>query len=85
MGRGLQRINRARRGKLPIIIPEGHIRPVTQMIAAKYATKCNIVVRGHVPMLICWKDYKRRPAVIQNFLGCLRVSTFSWPLPHLCL
>ena len=35
MGRGLQRINRARRGKLPIIIPEGHIRPVTQMIAAK--------------------------------------------------
>jgi len=85
MGRGLQRINRARRGKLPIIIPEGHIMPVTQMIAAKYATECNIAVRGHVPMLICWKDYKRRPAVIQNFLGCLRVSTFSGPLPHLCL
>ncbi|KAG2544304.1 hypothetical protein PVAP13_9KG025200 [Panicum virgatum] len=64
MGRGLQRINRARCGKLPIIIPGGHIRPVTQIIAAK----------GHVPMLICWKDYKRRPAVIQNFLGCLRTK-----------
>jgi len=70
MGRGLQRINRARCGKLPIIIPGGHIRPVTQMIAAKYATECNIVVRGHVPMLICWKDYKRRPAVLFGMPTC---------------
>uniref|UniRef100_A0A0E0BAU9 Uncharacterized protein n=1 Tax=Oryza glumipatula TaxID=40148 RepID=A0A0E0BAU9_9ORYZ len=66
MGRGLQRINRARRGKLPIIIPEGHIRPLTPIIAAKFATECNIAVRGHVPMFKHWKDYKSRPAAKFN-------------------
>ncbi|CAL4997563.1 unnamed protein product [Urochloa decumbens] len=46
MGHSLQRITRSRRGKLLIIIPEGHIRPLTAVIAVKYATECNIAVRG---------------------------------------
>ncbi|CAL4991559.1 unnamed protein product [Urochloa decumbens] len=71
MGHGLQRITRSRRGKLPIIIPEGHIRPLTPVIAAKFATECNIAVRGHVPILVSWQDYKRREAVIDKYLGCL--------------
>ncbi|KAL6839014.1 hypothetical protein ACP4OV_031174 [Aristida adscensionis] len=74
MGHGLQRINRAHRGKLPIIIPEGHTRPLTPVIAAKFATECNIAVRGHVPILIHWKDYKKRPALIDKYLGCLRAK-----------
>ncbi|CAL4916466.1 unnamed protein product [Urochloa decumbens] len=74
MGHGLQRITRSRRGKLPIIIPEGHIRPLTPVIAAKYATECNIAVRGHVPILLSWQDYKKREAIIQKYLGCLRAK-----------
>ncbi|CAM0151013.1 unnamed protein product, partial [Urochloa decumbens] len=50
MGHGLQRITRSCHGKLPIIIPEGHIRPLTPVIAAKYATECNVAVRGHDEM-----------------------------------
>ena len=39
MGHGLQRINRSRRGKLPVIIQEGRIRPVVPLVAAKFATE----------------------------------------------
>jgi hypothetical protein len=77
MGHGLQRINRSCCGKLPITIPEGSIRPLTPIIASKFATECNIAVRNHVPVLLHWKKYKKRPALIEAFLGCLRVSSFS--------
>ena len=77
MGHGLERINRSRRGKLPVVIPEGYIRPVVPMIAAKYATECNIAVRNHVPVLKHWREYNENLAVIDLFLGTLRVSTLS--------
>ena len=70
-------MNWSRRGKLPIIIPEGHIRPLVPDIASKYATECNITVRNHVPVLKNWKEYKKHPALIDLFLGILCVSTFS--------
>ncbi|CAL5094460.1 unnamed protein product [Urochloa decumbens] len=71
MGHGLERLTRSRGGKLPIIITEGNIRPLVPVIAAKYATECNIAVRNHIPILKRWKDYKREPALIKRFLGCL--------------
>jgi len=81
MGHGLQRMNRSCRGKLPIIIPEGYIRPVVLDIASKYATECNIAVRNHVHVLKHWKEYKKHPALIDLFLGILCVSTFSKSFP----
>lgn len=77
MGHGLQRMNQSHRGKLPVIIPEGNIRPLSSVIAAKYATECNIVVTNHVSLLKDRKEYKKHPAVIDLYLGRLRVSTFS--------
>jgi len=71
MGHGLQRMNQSRRGKLPIIIPEGYIRPMVLDIASKYATECNIAVRNHVSVLKHWKEYKKHPALIDLFLGIL--------------
>ncbi|KAG2560540.1 hypothetical protein PVAP13_8KG064884 [Panicum virgatum] len=71
MGHGLQRMNRSRRGKLPIIKPEGYIRPVVPDIASKYATECNITVRNHVPVLKHWKEYKKHPVLFDLFLGIL--------------
>lgn len=61
MGLGLQRLNRTRRGKLQVVITEGNIRPVVPLVAAKYASECNIIVRNHVPILSHWKLYKREP------------------------
>ncbi|CAL5006624.1 unnamed protein product [Urochloa decumbens] len=78
MGHGLERLTRARGGKLPIVITEGNIRPLVPSIAAKYATECNIAVRNHIPILKKWADYKRQPAFIRRFLGCLEVSTILY-------
>ncbi|CAO2201558.1 unnamed protein product [Urochloa humidicola] len=67
MGHGLQRLTRAQRSKLPIVIAEGKIRPMVPVIAAKWATECNIIVRNHIPALTHWKEYKRRPGLIKMF------------------
>uniref|UniRef100_A0A0E0NH05 Uncharacterized protein n=1 Tax=Oryza rufipogon TaxID=4529 RepID=A0A0E0NH05_ORYRU len=74
MGRGLQRLNRACRGKLQVVITEGNIRPVVPLVAAKFATECNIIVRNHVPILPHWKLYKEKPAsaYVNLFLGKLK-------------
>uniref|UniRef100_A0A0A9CPI2 Uncharacterized protein n=1 Tax=Arundo donax TaxID=35708 RepID=A0A0A9CPI2_ARUDO len=69
MGKGLQRLSRARRGKLPIIIPEGKTRPVVPLVATKFATECNIAVRNHLPMFKHWKDYKNQPGLFKQFVG----------------
>jgi hypothetical protein len=61
MGHGLQRLNRARRGKLQVVITEGNIRLVVPLVAAKFASECNIIVRNHVPILPHWKLYKKEP------------------------
>ncbi|XP_025825209.1 uncharacterized protein LOC112900579 [Panicum hallii] len=73
MGHGLNRLNRSHRAKLPIVIPEGQIRPLVPLIAAKYATEINIAVRNHMPVLTHWKEYKGR-AEIEEFLGILRAK-----------
>ncbi|KAG8095392.1 hypothetical protein GUJ93_ZPchr0012g21035 [Zizania palustris] len=51
MGHGIQRLTGARRGKLPLVLAKEMTRPITPVIAAKFATECNIVVRNHVPIL----------------------------------
>ncbi|XP_066374521.1 uncharacterized protein [Miscanthus floridulus] len=89
MGHGLHRINRSHRGKLPIVIPEGNIRPLVPLVAAKFASECNIAVRNHVPVLTHWKKYKKRPTVIDTFLGILRakfdIDTNDDVVKHGCL
>ncbi|XP_066359426.1 uncharacterized protein [Miscanthus floridulus] len=76
MGRGLQRLNRAHRGKLQVVITKGNIRPVVPLIAAKFATECNIIVRNHVPILTHRKLYKKEPesAFVDLFIGKLKAK-----------
>ncbi|KAG0525300.1 hypothetical protein BDA96_06G043800 [Sorghum bicolor] len=76
MGRGLQRLNRARRGQLQVVITEGNIRPVVPLVAAKFASECNIIVRNHVPILTHWKLYKEKPAsaFVDLFIGNLKAK-----------
>lgn len=80
MGRGLQRLNRACRGKLQVVITEGNIRPVVPLVAAKFATECNIIVRNHVPVFPKWKDYKNQSAIRRMFRMKLAVSSYPMPL-----
>lgn len=74
MGHGLQRLTRAHGARLPVVITEGNKRSLVPVIAAKYATECNIAVRNHIPVLPHWKEYKKHPALIELFLGRLRAK-----------
>uniref|UniRef100_K3XT05 Uncharacterized protein n=1 Tax=Setaria italica TaxID=4555 RepID=K3XT05_SETIT len=65
------RLTRAQCGKLPVVITEGNIRAVVPLVAAKFATKCNIAVRIHVPVLTHRKEYKKQPAQFNLFMGRL--------------
>lgn len=56
-GAQLQRMTQARLAKLPVLINEGDIRPLQHVVAAKYATECNIIVRNYIPVFPRWKDY----------------------------
>uniref|UniRef100_A0A8R7U3I9 Uncharacterized protein n=1 Tax=Triticum urartu TaxID=4572 RepID=A0A8R7U3I9_TRIUA len=74
LGKGLERITRRRQGKLPLLIPEGSLQPETPLLAAKFATECNVTVRHHMPMFKHWKDYKDpngnvRDGIFRNFAG----------------
>ncbi|XP_044968362.1 uncharacterized protein LOC123428237 [Hordeum vulgare subsp. vulgare] len=74
LGKGLERITRCRQGKLPLVIPEGSLRPEAPLLAAKFATECNVIVRHHMPVFKHWKDYKDsngnlREGIFRNFVG----------------
>jgi hypothetical protein len=46
------------------------------LVAAKYASECNIAVRNHIPIFTHWKEYQRQPAIVDPFLTILSVRTF---------
>ena len=50
IGRGLERMSRSKKGKLPMVIEPGKMRPNSVKIATKFAAECNIAVRNHVPI-----------------------------------
>ncbi|OQU93392.1 uncharacterized protein LOC8059490 isoform X3 [Sorghum bicolor] len=60
IGKKLDKMTRSKRGKLPLVIEPGKKRPSSVMIAAKFASECNIAVRGGVPIFPKWKDYKEK-------------------------
>jgi hypothetical protein len=85
MGHGLQILTQAHRGKLPVVIPQGMTSHVVPIIAAKFATECNIDVRNHIPVLKHWSEYKNQPALFDLFLARISVCAFSFSFPHLVL
>lgn len=85
MGKGLDRMSRSRRAKLPLTIEEGRTRPYNPMIAAKFATECNIAVRNHMPVFKHWKDYKKKPLLLKDYIGKVGVSIQpGFPTPLIC-
>ena len=74
VGRGLDRMSRSKRGKLPVVIEPGKNRPNSVMIAAKFASECNIAVRNHVPIFAHWKEYRKQPNIIKGYICRVGVS-----------
>jgi hypothetical protein len=67
-------MTRSKKGKLPLVIEPGKKRPNSLMIAAKFATECNIAVRNHVPIFPHWKEYKKHPTMIRAYIERVGVS-----------
>jgi len=67
-------MSHSKRGKLPVVIEPGKIRPSLVKIAAKFATECNIVVRNHVPIYLKWKDYKKLSGLFRFYVDKIGVS-----------
>lgn len=63
-GAALQRMSRS-----PVVIKEGDLRLVQPIVVAKFATKCNLIVRNHVPVFPKWKDYKNQTVIHKMFRG----------------
>jgi hypothetical protein len=81
VGIGLDRMSRSKRGKLPVVIEPGKIRPNSMKIAAKFATECNIAVRNHVPIFPHWKDYKKQHGLLRFYINKVAVSVFTLGFP----
>jgi len=77
MGKGLSRMSRSWGGKLSAIIPSRRTRPESAIIAAKFATECNIAIRNHVLVCTHWKEYTEDTGLICDFIGKVVVSTYS--------
>jgi len=74
LGKGLERISRGLGTKLAIHISEGNKRPETPMQAAKLASEGGIVLRQHIPILPHWKEYKKDPSILTDYIGKVVVS-----------
>jgi hypothetical protein len=83
-GKVLSRLPRSRGGKLPIVIPRGRTRPESALIAAKFATECNIAIRNHVHVRTHWKDYREDTGLLCDFIGKVAVSTYCIPFHVVC-
>ena len=66
--------------KLPLVITKGRTRPDSVLIAAKFATKCNEVVRKHVPVRSHCKRYKGDTELLSGFCNNVAVSTYYRPV-----
>jgi hypothetical protein len=72
-------ISRGLRGKIPVNISEGKLRPEEPLQAAKLASEAGIILRDHVPIFTHWKHYKEDAAkpLVKNYNDKLSVSNLA--------
>ena len=79
----LDRMTKAMGRRLPVTIVEGNLRPHDPVQAAKFASQASVIVRGQVPILTHWKEYKQHTKHFDGFVGKLSVSAYPLvPLLH---
>ena len=65
--------------RMPISVAKGNRRPHDPVQVAKFASEAGVVVRHQIPILTCWKHYKKPSDVIhyRNFVERPTVCTVS--------
>ena len=71
----LDRMAKAMGRRLPVTVAEGNVRPHDPMQSAKFASEAGVIVRGQVPILTCWKEYKQHTEHFDGFMEKLSVSS----------
>ena len=83
VGEVLSRLYRSPAGKLPVVIPKGRIRPVSAIIAAKFATECYKTVKNHVHVHSHWRKYKGDTRILSDYYNIVGVSIYCRPFARL--
>ena len=53
---------------------EGMRRSEKPVQAAKLASEGGLIARAHMPLLPHFKEYKKNPSLVQNYIGKVYVS-----------
>uniref|UniRef100_A0A8I7B2C8 Uncharacterized protein n=1 Tax=Hordeum vulgare subsp. vulgare TaxID=112509 RepID=A0A8I7B2C8_HORVV len=73
-GKGIEKFTRAMGAKVRIEIAEGMRPPQKPVQAAKLASEGGLIARAHMPMLHHFKEYKKNPSLVYNYIGKVSVS-----------
>ncbi|KAE8816733.1 hypothetical protein D1007_05756 [Hordeum vulgare] len=68
-GKGLEKLTRAMGAKVRIEVAKGMRRPEKPVQAAKLASDGGLIARAHMPLLPHFKEYKKNPSLVQNYIG----------------
>ncbi|KAE8821052.1 hypothetical protein D1007_00894 [Hordeum vulgare] len=68
-GKELEKLTRLMGAKVRIEIAEGMRRPEKPVQVAKLASKGGLIARAHMPLLPHFKEYKKNPSLVQNYIG----------------
>ena len=73
-GTGLERMTKSLGAKVTIEIAEGMKGPEKPMLASLFASECGYNARTHTPVLPHFKDYKKDPNLIKDYISKVAVS-----------
>ncbi|KAE8774135.1 hypothetical protein D1007_53562 [Hordeum vulgare] len=68
-GKGLERITKSLGTKVPIQIAQRMKHREKPLQAAKFAFECGLVVRSHLSVLPCFKEYKNNATLLEDYIG----------------
>jgi hypothetical protein len=78
-GTHLEKMTKAMKRRLPILVDEGKKRPNDPVQAAKFASECGVIIRDKMPILTHWKKYKKDKKLYEKFASKLSVSSLIFP------
>ena len=74
-GTGLEKLTKGLATKVRIEVAKGMKHPEKPVQAAKLASEAGFIARVHLPVLPHFKEYKKDPNLVKNYIGKVAVSS----------